>query len=72
MPHWNNQPWQRNSSKIASGKPGAVQPSEASASVTVSMQKPVSRVIESFQAKTFRLNQSMTAARWTKPRAMGM
>ena len=24
MPHWNNQPWQRNSSKIASGKPGAV------------------------------------------------
>ena len=25
MPHWNNQPWQRNLSKIASGKPGAVQ-----------------------------------------------
>ena len=24
MPHWNNQPWQRNLSKIASGKPGAV------------------------------------------------
>jgi hypothetical protein len=25
MPHWNNQPWQRNLSKSASGKPGAVQ-----------------------------------------------
>jgi hypothetical protein len=25
MPHWNNQPWQRNLSKTASGKPGAVQ-----------------------------------------------
>ena len=24
MPHWNNQPWQRNLSKTASGKPGAV------------------------------------------------
>jgi transposase InsO family protein len=24
MPHWNNQPWQRNLSKIASDKPGAV------------------------------------------------
>ena len=25
MPHWIIQPWQRNLSKIASGKPGAVQ-----------------------------------------------
>jgi hypothetical protein len=25
MPHWNNQRWQRNLSKTASGKPGAVQ-----------------------------------------------
>jgi hypothetical protein len=25
MPHWINQPWQRNLSKTASGKPGAVQ-----------------------------------------------
>jgi hypothetical protein len=25
MPHWINQPWQRNLSKSASGKPGAVQ-----------------------------------------------
>ncbi len=25
MHHWNNQPWQRNLSKIASGKTGAVQ-----------------------------------------------
>jgi hypothetical protein len=24
MPHWINQPWQRNLSKTASGKPGAV------------------------------------------------
>jgi hypothetical protein len=26
MPHWNNQPWQRNLSKTASDKPGAVHP----------------------------------------------
>jgi hypothetical protein len=25
MPHWINQPWQRNLSKTASDKPGAVQ-----------------------------------------------
>ena len=25
MPHWNNQPWQRNLNKTASGKTGAVQ-----------------------------------------------
>ncbi len=25
MPHWHNQPWQRNLSKTASGKTGAVQ-----------------------------------------------
>jgi len=25
MPHWINQPWQRNLRKTASGKPGAVQ-----------------------------------------------
>jgi hypothetical protein len=25
MPHWNNQRWQRNFSKTASGKPGAVE-----------------------------------------------
>jgi hypothetical protein len=28
MPHWINQPWQRNLSKSASGKPGAVDPAQ--------------------------------------------
>jgi hypothetical protein len=36
------------------------------------MQKDVSIVIDSFQASPRRLNQSTTAARQRKPRAIGM
>ncbi len=36
------------------------------------MQNSTSSVIDNFQASTRRLNQSTTAARYTKPRAIGM
>jgi hypothetical protein len=36
------------------------------------MQKSTSRVIENLHYKTRRMNQSITAARYTKPRFMGV
>ena len=36
------------------------------------MQKPLSIVVDTRQLKALRLAQSMTAARYTKPRAIGM
>ena len=42
------------------------------ASFRASVHGPVSRVVESRQAKTLRLNQSSTATRLTNPRAIGM
>ena len=34
MPHWNNQPWQRNLNKTASGKTGAVHRASSASSHT--------------------------------------
>jgi hypothetical protein len=42
------------------------------ASSTGSLQKPTSMVMESCQARTFRLNQSTTASRLMMPHAVGM
>ena len=50
----------------------AGRPWRASASATASQQKVLSRVIETRQLSTRRLAQSITAARKTKPRAMGI
>src|SRR5208283_5248370 len=44
----------------------------ANASSTASRQNSTSMVIDSRQARTRRLNQSITAARYTKPRAIGI
>ena len=47
-------------------------PSVVIASSTASMQQVRSRVVDTRHARTFRLAQSITAARETKPRAIGM
>ncbi len=47
-------------------------PKRASASCRASTQKSAVSVLESFQERTLRVNQSMTATKYTKPRAIGM